>query len=151
MTPKEYLNQVYRIDRRINVTLAKIEKMRASLYKIGAGGSSVPAQRQSSDSLGAAVAKVLDYEKNANRLIDKLVTKRLEIENAIKGVQDAAQREVLERRYLLFQRWGSRFDERTGEYVKGIAESMGYSERQIYRLHGKALKNVSVNVSERQL
>lgn len=151
MTPKEYLNQVYRIDRRINVTLAKIEKMRASLYKIGAGGSSVPAQRQSSDSLGAAVAKVLDYEKNANRLIDELVTKRLEIENAIKGVQDAAQREVLERRYLLFQRWESRFDERTGEYVKGIAESMGYSERQIYRLHGKALKNVSVNVSERQL
>lgn len=151
MTTKEYLNQVYRIDRRINVTLAKIEKMRASLYKIGAGGSSVPAQRQSSDSLGAAVAKVLDYEKNANRLIDELVTKRLEIENAIKGVQDAAQREVLERRYLLFQRWESRFDERTGEYVKGIAESMGYSERQIYRLHGKALKNVSVNVSERQL
>lgn len=151
MTTKEYLNQVYRIDRRINVTLAKIEKMRASLYKIGAGGSSVPAQRQSSDSLGAAVAKVLDYEKNANRLIDELVMKRLEIENAIKGVQDAAQREVLERRYLLFQRWESRFDERTGEYVKGIAESMGYSERQIYRLHGKALKNVSVNVSERQL
>jgi DNA-directed RNA polymerase specialized sigma subunit len=151
MTTKEYLNQVYRIDRRINVTLAKIEKMRASLYKIGAGGSSVPAQRQSSDSLGAAIAKVMDYEKNANRLIDELVTKRLEIENAIKGVQDAVQREVLERRYLLFQRWESRFDERTGEYVKGIAESMGYSERQIYRLHGKALKNVSVNVSERQL
>lgn len=151
MTPKEYLNQVYKIDRRINVTLAKIEKMRASLYKIGAGGSGVPAQRQSSDSLGAAIAKVMDYEKNANRLIDELVTKRLEIENAIKGVQDAAQREVLERRYLLFQRWESRFDERTGEYVKGIAESMGYSERQIYRLHGKALKNVSVNVSERQL
>lgn len=151
MTTKEYLNQVYRIDRRINVTLAKIEKMRASLYKIGAGGSSVPAQRQSSDSLGAAIAKVMDYEKNANRLIDELVTKRLEIENAIKGVQDAVQREVLERRYLLFQRWESRFDERTGEYVKGIAESMGYSERQIYRLHGKALKNVSVNVSEMQL
>lgn len=151
MTTKEYLNQVYRIDCRINVTLAKIEKMRASLYKIGAGGSSVPAQRQSSDSLGAAIAKVMDYEKNANRLIDELVTKRLEIENAIKGVQDAVQREVLERRYLLFQRWKSRFDERTGEYVKGIAESMGYSERQIYRLHGKALKNVSVNVSEMQL
>lgn len=108
MTAKEYLNQVYRIDRRINVTLAKIEKMRASLYKIGAGGSSVPAQRQSSDSLGAAVAKVLDYEKNANRLIDELVTKRLEIENAIKGVQDAAQREILERRYLLFQPQGKR-------------------------------------------
>ena len=95
--------------------------------------------------------RCLDYEKDANRLIDQLVTKRLEIENAIKSVRDDAQREVLERRYLLFQRWESRFDGRTGEYIKGIAESMGYSERQIYRLHGKALKNVSVNVSESQL
>ena len=151
MTPKEYLNQVYKIDCQINLTLAKIEKMRASLYKIGNGGSGVPTQRQSSDSLGAAIAKVLDYEKDANRLIDQLVTKRLEIENAIKSVRDDAQREVLERRYLLFQRWESRFDGRTGEYIKGIAESMGYSERQIYYLHGKALKNIAVNCSEMQL
>ena len=34
MTPKEYLNQAYYIDRRIKMTIAKAEKMRASItYK----------------------------------------------------------------------------------------------------------------------
>ena len=153
MTVKEYLSQVYKIDRRIQITLAKAEKMRASVMHksqtFGGEGSGTPAP----DKIGEAISKAVDYEHHADELVDKLVKMRLEIERAIQTVDDVVQREVLERRYLMFQRWESGYDERTGEYIKGIAESMGYSERQIYRLHGKALRNVkmSADVSECQL
>lgn len=153
MTAKEYLGQVYYIDREINMTLAKADKLRKSLYGKGqkfddVGGSK---SSQSSDEIGDVIATVIDYENKANALIDKLIKARIEIETAIKLVPDSAQREVLERRYLLFQPWETYFDIKTGDKIIGIDEAMHYSSRQIYRIHGKALLWVSVNVSECQL
>ncbi len=151
MTAKEYLNQAYIIDRRIDLTLAKAKKLRESLYgksqqidDVGVKGGG------SNDRLGEAVCKVIEYEQKADELIDSLVEARLKIEKTIQAVPDPVQREVLERRYLLFQDWESHFDTKTGEYIKGIAGEMNYSARQIYRIHGEALKCVSVNVSEWQ-
>lgn len=153
MTAKEYLGQVYYIDREINMTLAKADKLRKSLYGKGqkfddVGGSK---SSQSSDEIGDVIATVIDYENKANALIDKLIKARIEIETAIKLVPDFIQREVLERRYLLFQPWETYFDIKTGDKIIGIDEAMHYSSRQIYRIHGKALLWVSVNVSECQL
>ena len=153
MTAKEYLNQVYYIDREITMTLAKADKLRKSLYGKGqkfddVGGSK---SSQSSDEIGDIVAMVIDYENKANELIDKLIWARIEIEKAIQLVPDSAQREVLERRYLLFQPWETYFDIKTGDKIIGIDEAMHYSSRQIYRIHRKALLWVSVNVSECQL
>lgn len=153
MTAKEYLGQVYYIDREINMTLAKADKLRKSLYGKGqkfddVGGSK---SSQNSDEIGDVVAMVIDYENKANALIDKLIKARIEIETAIKLVPDSIQREVLERRYLLFQPWETYFDIKTGDKIIGIDEAMHYSSRQIYRIHGKALLWVSVNVSECQL
>ncbi len=152
MTAKEYLNQAYVIDRRINITLEKAAKLRESLYGRGqkiddtGGGKS----SGNGDAIGETICKVIKYEEKANELIDQLVKMRLEIEKTIASVSDDVQREVLERRYLLYQDWESHYDSKTGEYIKGIGETMNYSDRQIYRIHGQALLNVSVNVSECQ-
>ena len=97
------------------------------------------------------MALVVDYEKKANDMVNKLVEKRLEIERTIKCVPDDVQREVLERRYLLFQPWDSGYDKVTGEYIKGIYESMNFSRRQIFNLHGKALNSVALNCIELHL
>ena len=72
----------------------------------------------------------------------------VQTKNAIAAVQDEVQREILERRYLLYQPFVSGYNRKTGDYVRGIAEDMHYSERQIYRLHGMAL--LKINVSECQ-
>jgi hypothetical protein len=45
---------------------------------------------------------------------------------------------------LFYESWESKFDKKTGEYVIGIAEKMGYSEQEIYRKHGKALKKIRI-------
>lgn len=148
MTAKQYLGQVYYLNREINMILAKADAMRKGLYGrgiqySGAGGG------MASDGFAKTIAKVADYERKADELIDKLVDKRLEIENAIKAVEDPEQKEVLERRYLTFQPFESGYDKKTGKYIEGIAESMHYSERQIYRIHGEAL--LKIHVSECQL
>lgn len=157
MTAKEYLQQVYRLDRKINMIEIKKAEMRKSLYGRGVQTDSVNV-KMSGDNTGiaAAIDKVIDYERQADELIDELVNKRLEIENTIaNAVKDPAQREVLERRYLHFQAFEGYYDKAAEAYIKGIADEMHYTARHIYRLHGWALLNVSAymsaHVSECQL
>ena len=72
------------------------------------------------------------------------IDKRLQIEQSIDAVADADQREVLERRYLFYQRWVGKFNKESGEYIMGITDYMNYSERTIYKIHGEALKHIVV-------
>ena len=145
MTAKEYLNQAYYIDREINLILAKADKLRQSLYGRAVTYDSTAVQSSGDkDTLGRTFEKIDEYERKANEMIDRLVEKRIEIENTIKAVPDSVQREVLERRYLLFQEWDSGYDRNTGEYKKGIYEEMHFSRRQIFRIHGEALNAVSM-------
>ena len=96
------------------------------------------------DGIAKAIEKVADYERKADEIIDKLIDMRIEIENAIASVPDPIQREVLERRYLMYQPFEGGYDKKTGIYIKGIDEAMGYSVRQVYRLHRYGLQKVKV-------
>ena len=149
MTAKEYLSQAYELDRKADIILQKADAMRKSLYgrgqSYGGGGHG-----DSSDSIAKAIAKVVDYERKADEVIDRLIDMRIEIETAINEVPDPIQREVLERRYLMYQPFESGYDKRTGIYIKGIDEIMGYSARQIYRFHGYGLQKIKKDVSECQ-
>ena len=147
MTAKEYLQQAYILDRRINITLAKIEKMESALEYKSPSFDSIGGSGQG-DNMADTIAKIVDYKTQAQKLISELVDKRLEIEYAVQSVPDSVQREILERRYLLYQAWESHLDKHTGEITKGIAESMGYSIQHIFRLHGLALKNIQIPKDE---
>ena len=143
MTAKEYLSQAYRLDKQADMIIQKADALRKSLYGRGQNsesGKSTP----SGDSLAKAIAKVVDYERKADEIIDELVDMRIEIENAIAEIPDPAQREVLERRYLMYQPFEGGYDKKTGAYIKGIDESMGYSVRQVYRLHRYGLQKIKV-------
>lgn len=149
MTAKEYLSQAYKLDKQADMILQKAAAMRNSLYGRGQNGESgKPAP--SGDSLAKAITKVVDYERKADEIIDMLVDKRIEIENAIAEIPDPIQREVLERRYLMYQPFEGGYDKKTGAYIKGIDEIMGYSARQIYRFHGYGLQKIKKDVSECQ-
>lgn len=147
MTAKEYLNQAYKLDRKADMILQKADAMRKSLYGRGqsyeSGGHS-----DSSDSIAKAIAKVVDYERKADEVIDKLIDKRIEIENLIKLVSDPVQREVLERRYLLYQSWDGFYDKISGQYIKGIYEIMGYSRSQVFKHHQKGLEVAKMRLNE---
>ena len=135
MTAKEYLQQAYRIDRKIKLDTEKLVATRSALYGKTArydsdGSKPVPC----GNGTESAVLRVMDLEERLTKEIDELTEKRREIECAVGAVPDEVQREVLTRRYLLYQKW------------EVIAEEMCYSERHIRRLHGYALKNMSLNV-----
>lgn len=151
MTAKEYLNQAYKLDRQAEMLIAKADKLRASLYGRGVSYDGSRVKSGVSGDMSGVIDKVIEYERQADEVIDRLVEKRLEIERAISAVPDDVQREVLERRYLLYQPWDSCYDKHTGVYVKGIYESMHYSRRQIFYYHGLALKSVAPHCIELHL
>lgn len=128
VTAKDYLQEAYIIDKKIKLDLEKLEAMKASLQGRAASYSSdgsKPSNRRNSteDSL----VRVLDYEKSIDEEIGMLTAKRAEIEENIMKVSDECLREVLTRRYLIYQKW------------EKIADEMNYGVRHIYKLHNKAL------------
>ena len=132
MTKKEYLSQVYKMDKRIRILQGKVEKLRASLeyhspsLESGGGGGSP-------DKMPDTISKIMEYEQHAAQLQAAYVDKYIEIDRAIHSVEDDTLREVLERRYLLYQKW------------EQIAQEMHRDLRWVYRLHGKALNCIKVN------
>lgn len=130
MTTKDYLRQIYRLDRRIELDRRKIEKLRAVLdYKPPSGGSG---SGSSADRIPDTLAKIIEYEEQAERLTKRYIELYIEIEKAIAAVSDPVLREVLERRYLLYQKW------------EEIADAMHRDLRWVYRLHGKALQQLTI-------
>lgn len=134
MTAKEYLQQAYRIDRKIKLDAEKLAAARSALYgktaRYDSDGSKPVSRGNATES---AVLRVMELEERLNSEIDELTEKRQEIEQAVNAVPDEVQREVLTRRYLLYQKW------------EVIAWEMGYTKRRIFQIQGDALKNISLN------
>lgn len=135
MTAKEYLQQAYIIDRKIKLDAEKLAAARSEAYgravRYDSDGTKAIPKGNTAES---ALLHVAELEERLKADMDKLYVKRNEIEQTINSVPDEIQREVLTRRYLLYQQWDV------------IAKKMCYSERHIRRLHGYALKNMSLNV-----
>lgn len=136
MTAKEYLRQAYIIDKRLKLDTERLSAARSALYGKAArydsdGSKPVPRGNVTE----SAVLRVVELEERLAKEIDELTAKRREIECAVNAVPDEVQREVLTRRYLLYQKW------------EVISREMGYTERRIFQIHGDALKNISVNFS----
>jgi hypothetical protein len=132
MTAKEYLRQAYKMDKRIRILQGKVDKLRSALeYHSpsleGGGGSG------SADRMPDTISKIMEYEQHAAQLQAAYVDKYIEIDRAIHSVEDDTMREVLERRYLLYQKW------------EQVADEMHKDIRWIYRLHGRALDCIKID------
>lgn len=76
-------------------------------------------------------------EEEINGEIDRLVDLKTEVRRRIEAIPDERYRAILAAKYLNYQS------------LDRIADDMGYEQRQIFRLHGRALQaiNMSVKVS----
>ena len=74
--------------------------------------------------------KLIDLEYEINDDIDRLVDLKREMASLIERIPDPSYRVLLELRYLGCSRW------------EDIALKMGYDLRWVYRLHGRALKEM---------
>lgn len=134
MTAKEYLKQVKYIERNICKKRTMAQKLRESLCgkSVSYENTGATLQHSCDDALGETVAKVVDYEREADEEIARLVNLRIEIEKAILSIENDKEQEVLERKYLLF------------ENDTQIAEEMECSIRSVYNYHNSGLKKIIV-------
>lgn len=128
MKTQDYLKQVERLDRMIQNKLAEIKQLRGMATSITIAPKTVNVQTSTDkDRMGNAIAKIIDLETETDNMVNKYIQKRREIVNQIDSVKDTNMYHVLSERYI------ARKD------LSVIAVEMGYSFKQICRIHNKAL------------
>ena len=133
MTAKEYLNQAFHIDQRINSKLEQIQSLREMLTRTGMTLSDMPKNPNRGGSRTEdTLIKIMDMEAQIDRDVDKLVTLKKEIMEVVGKVEPIECQMLLELRYLCFKSW------------EDIASELGYSVRNVHMLHSKALGMVKV-------
>ena len=133
MNAKEYLSQAMYIDQRINSKLEQVTRLRENVTNCTAALSDMPRpDSPNKQRMEETICKIVDLEREINADIDRLVDLKAEARKAINAVSDPVQQLILELRYLCYKPWLE------------IAETIGYSEATVYRLHGEALKNIAV-------
>lgn len=125
---KQYLRRYQTAKRRVGMIQEEIEELRSSKTSPVGLGDEMPHGSGTSDLSGYAarldeLLRELEAEKEM-----QMVTYR-EIRQQIGMVPDPTEQEILSRRYLIGQSW------------EKIAVEMGYSYRNITRVHGYALKH----------
>ena len=126
MNIKDHLEQIGRLDKRIQNKLEEINKLRqiacsASTYN----GSEKVQTSLSADKIGAIASRIVDMEKE----IDKLIDERCLIVAEIESMKNEDDYDILANIYVL------------GKNIKTVAVEMGKSYRYISELHRKALKD----------
>lgn len=128
MTTKNYLEQIERLDRMIQNKLSEIEQLKHIATSITIVPKEVNVQVScDKDKMGSAVAKLVDLGQETDRLVDEYIDKRKRIIEQIDSIKDTNMYHVLSERYI----------SRKGLSV--IAVEMGYSFKQVCRIHGNAL------------
>ena len=131
MNAKEYLSQAMYIDQRIESKLEQIMKLRESATKATATLSDMPRPDSPNvQSMEETIVKIVDLEREINRDIDALVDLKAEARKVISKLDNPEQQLILEMRYLCYKSWAE------------IAEDLSFSESNVYKIHGEALKRI---------
>lgn len=133
MTAKEYLNQAYRLDQRINSKIEQVESLNALAQKCTSTISDMPKNPNRNGSrMEDAIIKIMSLQEEINNEIDMLVDLKAEIIDTIRNVKNPEYQTLLELRYLCFKTW------------EQIAVDMNYGIDNVFKLHQKALKKITV-------
>lgn len=128
MTAKEYLRRIR--DTESDLRSAEQDYQRARDDVMNLKAIQYDKNKVSNSHIGDlsdAIAALEKYAERVNAKWDELIALRTEAEELIEQIADGRYRDVLHRRYLQGESW---------EY---IAIGLGYSFRQVLRIHGAAL------------
>ncbi len=130
MKAKEYLRRAYNLDKFIDACLVELSKVREYYGLVRSlDYSRDKIQASPENNMEKAIIKIVDMENMINDKIDQLVDLKNEIRSNIDELPDDTDRLILTYRYICFLSW------------EEIAVKMGYSYRNIHRVHAKALKD----------
>lgn len=131
MNAKEYLQQAFYLDKRINSKLEQVETLNALATKATTTLSDMPKNpNRGTFRLEDTIVKIIDLQEEINRDIDRLVDLKKEIANSIFSLKDKEEQTILEKRYLCFNEW------------EQIAVDMEYSMQYCFKVHRRALGKI---------
>ena len=135
MTAKVYLSQVIESEKEIASLLSEIERLRVLKYSIGSAFGE-EGERKRTDNAPAYVKIIAQIDEHMKTLYDKIKEQsrmRDQIHDTIESVKSSTERRVLRYIYIC------------GMTIKETAERMSYSERQLERIHKRALSKIKLN------
>lgn len=133
MTAKEYLSQAFNLKRSIENKMKRAEILRKLAERARVEISETPKQPSRVKSpMEEAMMKLLTVEEEIRRETDELTAVMRSIQKSINDIPDSSCRLVLEMRYLTFMKW------------EDIASELGWSERNVFYVHGKALRLIRI-------
>ena len=131
LTAKDYLQQAYRIDQRINSKIEQVQSLRMLAEKATSTLSNTPVKgTRNVNRMEDVIAKMVDLESEINNDLNRLIDLKHEIITVVKCVENPELQTLLELRYLCFRTW------------EEIAVEVSWSIRQVYYMHGEALREV---------
>ena len=134
MEAKEYLKLAWKVDQQIDDKIEQINILKELSQKTTAVLSDMPGKStRNIHSREEVIARMMDSEESLNQEVLKLIEIRENVRAAIAGVENVECRMLLEERYLCYHGWNE------------IAEDMGYSLDNVYKLHRKALKEIYID------
>lgn len=131
MTPKEYLQQIPKINRLIDNKAHEIECLRELAEKITSvmQGDRVQSGSGAQSRMADCVDKIVDLQDELLRDVEKLIEQKRKIMKVADNLE-GTYADIVYKRYFQEMRW------------EDIAESMGTSRQWVIKLHGNALKKV---------
>ncbi|MDO4493994.1 MAG: hypothetical protein Q4C53_08945 [Clostridia bacterium] len=131
MTAKEYLEQVQAAEHAVRTKMRRFERVRnLSMQLSSACPGPVPGGSGNDHALETAITALMDAENELNAEIRRLNEALRAVREAIAAVPVAAERDVLEKRYLCFLPWDD------------IAEDLRCTRRTVMNKHRSALTRV---------
>ena len=129
MNTKTYLNQISRLDKMIQNKLSEIYRLKTIACSVTVSTEKEAVDVSSDkDKLGSTVTKIVDLEKDTDRLVDEFMRKRNHIIGQIDSMENTDYYHVLSMRYV---------NQNTFEE---IAQATNWSIRNIFTIHGRALQ-----------
>ena len=134
MTPREYLEQAYRLDQLIRIKMEDVAKFHSMVMKITPTLSDMPGNAtRNVHKLEDNIAALMDLEKSTTDEITKLVALRKDIAKAISTVPNYNEQLILQRRYLCGYTW------------EKIGKEINATERSVRRWHKNALSHIKIS------
>ncbi len=129
MTAREYLGQLWELDRKIQQCMRQVEELKQAATGISAMTAGERVQTSGkSDRISSMVGQYVDLQQRIEAMIAQYMEKKTEILGQILDVKDDRHEEILFMRYVQ----GKSFDT--------IADELGYTYKWISHLHSQALK-----------
>ena len=130
MDTKQYLKQIERLEKQIQNKLAEIYQLKTMACSVTVSNSDGERVQTSSDKdrLGSTVAKIVDLEKETDRLVDEYVKLKKEVIKEISMLNDNKQKYILFQKYIRYKS------------IYAIAEELKMTDRGCKKTHKRALE-----------